>query len=148
MSDHRNSDRLLIPALGGLWAGLHNFAETLLRVVAGGLLISHGWPKIQSPFGLTEMIAGSGLPFASFFSLGVSAIEFFGGILLVLGLFTRLASLGALIVLLNTVYFHWVVFQEGFQGAEYSVLWATVAFFFLIRGGNAHSVDAKLARTF
>lgn len=148
MTDPRNSDRLLIPALGGIWSGLHTFAETLLRVVSGVLLFTHGWPKIQSPFGLTDMIAGVGLPAASLLSLGVTLIEFFGSILLVLGLFTRAAALGAMIVLLNTTYFHWVVFGEGFKGAEHSILWVAVSFFFVIRGGNAHSLDAKLPRTF
>lgn len=149
MSDRPStSGRLLIPSLGCVWANLHNLSETGLRVVAGGMLIIHGSSKIVDPFKLTDMIAGTGLPAAALLSLAVSMIEFFGGIMLVLGLFTRVAALGALVVLLNTTYFHWIVFGQGFKGAELSILWATVAFFFVIRGGNAHSVDAKLPRTF
>ncbi len=53
-----------------------------------------------------------------------------------------------MIVLLVTVYFHWIVKAEGFGGAEKSLIWAAVLFYFVIRGGNAHSVDAKLGREF
>lgn len=148
MSDRSQSGRLLIPALGCVWANLHTVSETILRVVTGGMLVIHGAPKIVDPFRLTDLIAGTGLPAPALFSLGVAMIEFFGGIMLVLGLFTRVAALGAFVVLLNTTYFHWVVFGEGFKGAEHSIIWAAVAFFFIIRGGNAHSVDAKLPRTF
>lgn len=141
------SDRLWFPALGQVYSGLHDLAETLLRVIAGGLLVAHGWPKIQAPLGLTEMIAAQGIPLAGLLSVLVSLIEFFGGLLLLLGLFTRPAALAATVVLLTTVWFHWVAFQQGFQGAEFSILWAAVAVYFVIRGGNAQSLDARLART-
>ena len=46
----RNSDRrLIIPALGGLYASLGEGAETLLRVVAGLALVTHGAGKIGDP---------------------------------------------------------------------------------------------------
>ena len=51
-------------------------------------------------------------------------------------------------ILLVTVYFHWIQLGQGYGGAEKSILWAAIMFFFVIRGGNAHSVDAKLGRAF
>ncbi|HEY6630493.1 MAG TPA: DoxX family protein, partial [Rhizobiaceae bacterium] len=38
--------RLIIPALGGVYASLREGGETLLRVVAGLALVTHGWGKI------------------------------------------------------------------------------------------------------
>lgn len=140
--------RLIIPALDGVYRALHDSAETLLRVVAGGFLFTHGLGKIGDPFGAAGMVEGLGFYPGDLWSLLLSCTEFFGGVLIAIGLLTRPASLAAMIVLLVTVWFHWVVMDEGFAGAEKSLLWATIFFFFVIRGGNRHSVDARLGREF
>ncbi|HLS59312.1 MAG TPA: DoxX family protein [Paracoccaceae bacterium] len=148
MSDTTSSERprLLIPGLGGLYASLYEIAETIMRVVAGAALVTHGYSKILNPFGASGMVEGIGLfpgP-AGFWSFALSVTEFFGGICIALGLLTRFWSLGAFIVLLVTVYFHWVLQGEGWGGAEKSVIWASVMFFFMIRGANRHSLDARI----
>ncbi|WLR92686.1 DoxX family protein [Shinella zoogloeoides] len=140
--------RLIIPALGGLYAALHDSAETILRVAAGLLLVTHGYGKILNPFGASGMVESLGFYPGVFWSPLLSATEFFGGILIAIGLFTRPAAFAAMIVLAVTVYFHGVVQGEGLMGAEKSILWALIMFFFVIRGGNSHSVDAKLGRQF
>lgn len=137
-----------IPALRPIYSGLHTFAETLLRVVCGGILAFHGWPKITNPFGASGMVEGLGFYPGAFWSPLLSVSEFAAGILLVIGLFTRPAAFVATIILLVTVYAHWVAFGQGFAGAEKSILWAAITFFFMIRGANAHSVDARLGRQF
>jgi putative oxidoreductase len=53
-----------------------------------------------------------------------------------------------MIVLTVTIYFHGIVQAEGLMGAEKSILWALIMFYFVIRGANSHSVDAKLGRQF
>jgi putative oxidoreductase len=78
----------------------------------------------------------------------LAATEFFGGILVAIGLLTRPAAVAATIVLLVTVWFHWVVQGEGYSGAEKSILWAAIFFFFAIRGANRQSVDARIGRQF
>ena len=83
-----------------------------------------------------------------FWSPLLSFTEFFAGIFLAIGLLTRPASFAAMFILLVTVYFHWIQLGQGYGGAEKSILWAAIMFFFVIRGGNAHSVDAKLGRAF
>jgi putative oxidoreductase len=138
--------RLIIPALGGLYAALHDSAETILRVAAGLLLVTHGYGKILNPFGASGMVESLGFYPGVFWSPLLSATEF--GILIAIGLFTRPAAFAAMIVLAVTVYFHGVVQGEGLMGAEKSILWALIMFFFVIRGGNSHSVDAKLGRQF
>ena len=145
----RNSqNRLIVPALGGVYASLREGAETLLRVVAGLALVTHGWGKITNPFGAAGMVEGLGFYPGEFWSLMLAVTEFFGGILIAIGLLTRPASIAAMFVLLVTVYFHWIVRSEGYAGAEKSILWAAIFFYFAIRGGNRHSVDARLGREF
>jgi putative oxidoreductase len=143
-----NRPRLIIPALGGLYATLHESAETILRVAAGALLVTHGYGKILNPFGASGMVESLGFYPGAFWSPLLSATEFFGGILIAIGLFTRPAAFAAMIVLAVTVYFHGIVQGEGLMGAEKSILLALIMFFFVIRGANSHSVDAKLGRQF
>ena len=140
--------RLVIPALGGIYASLREGAETLLRVVAGLALVTHGAGKIGDPFGAAGMVESLGFYPGAFWSLMLALTEFFGGILIAIGLLTRPASLAATFVLLVTVYFHWFVQGQGYSGAEKSILWAAIFFFFAIRGGNRHSVDARLGKEF
>lgn len=143
-----NGARLIVPPLSRLYAGLHDFAETLLRVVAGVALVTHGLGKIGDPFGAAGMVESLGFYPGAFWSLLLSLTEFVGGILITIGLLTRPASFAAMFVLLVTVWFHWITMGQGYQGAEKSILWAAVFFFFVIRGGNRHSVDARLGRAF
>lgn len=140
--------RLIIPPLGRLYSGLHESAETVLRVVAGLALVTHGAGKIVDPFGAAGMVEGLGFHPGAFWSLMLSVTEFFGGFLIALGLLTRPASFAAMIVLLVTVWFHWITLGQGYAGAELSIIWAAIFFYFTIRGGNAHSVDARIGREF
>lgn len=140
--------RLILPFLRPVWTALNPIAETLLRVLAGGILINHGWPKIQNPTGMAGWLDSMGFAPGWFWSTGVAATEFFGGILLVLGLLTRPAAFAALIVLLVVARVHWVDMGEGFSGAEFPLLWAAVMVFFVARGGGPLSVDRAIGKQF
>ncbi|MGO4451027.1 DoxX family protein [Phyllobacterium sp. TAF24] len=148
MNANGNNRPLIIPALGGIYTALAQFSETLLRVIAGGALVLHGSGKIANPFGAIEMVEGLGFYPGVFWSPLLAATEFFGGILLVLGLLTRPAAFATTIVLLVTVYFHWVAKGQGWDGSEKSILWAAILFFFVIRGASNYSVDAKIGKEF
>lgn len=139
---------LLIPPLGRVYATLHEGVETLLRVVAGLALVAHGAPKIINPFGAAETVEKLGFYPGVFWSPLLSATEFFGGIFIALGFLTRPAAVAATIVLLVTVWFHWITLGQGYSGAEKSILWAAIFIFFAVRGANRHSVDARLGREF
>lgn len=145
-SPQRN--RLILPFLAPVYSSLHDLAFTLLRVVAGGTLITHGAGKIIDPFGTVGMVESLGFYPGMFWSPLLAATEFFGGILIVLGLFTRAAAFAAMVVLLVTVWFHWVTLGQGYEGAEKSIIWAAIFAFLAVRGGGAHSVDARLTKTF
>ncbi|MER8742386.1 DoxX family protein [Mesorhizobium sp. M1004] len=140
--------KLIVPVFGRLYSSLHDGAETLLRVVAGGFLTIHGSQKITNPFGAAEMVEGLGFYPGAFWSLLLSCTEFFGGILIAIGLLTRPAAFAGMIVLLVTVWFHWITVGQGFSGAEKSLLWAAILLFFVICGGNRQSVDARIGKAF
>ena len=140
--------RLIVPSLGTVYSALGESAETILRVAAGLLLVTHGYGKILNPFGASGMVEGLGFYPGVFWSPLLAATEFFGGILVAIGLFTRPAAFAAMIVLAVTVYFHGIVQGEGLMGAEKSILWTLIMFYFVVRGANSQSLDAKLGRQF
>jgi len=147
------SPRLYVPALGGIYEKLMPFALPILRIGLGLILIPHGAQKFFGWFG------GMGYEkfVALFNTLGykpgilwltlVALTEFVGGILLVLGLFTRLAALALVIFMIVAVHF---TSGKGFfwttGGLEYSLLILFVGLVFLIRGGGDYSLDKKLGR--
>jgi putative oxidoreductase len=147
------SPRLYIPALGGIYEKLMPFALPILRVGLGLILIPHGAQKFFGWFG------GMGYEkfVALFNTLGykpgilwltlVALTEFVGGILLVLGLFTRFAALAVVTFMIVAVHF---TSAKGFfwlqQGLEYSLLILFVGLVFLIRGGGDYSLDKRLGR--
>jgi len=149
--------RRLIPALGPLYDGLAPYADLLTRAVVGLFLVPHGAQKLFGMFG-GYGIAGTGQFFATklgmepgwLFALAAGLVEFVGGILLALGLFTRPAAAAAFVLLLVATFkVHWAAgFFNTAGGYEYALLWALVVLGFVIRGGGPLSLDAKLGREF
>jgi putative oxidoreductase len=71
---------------------LKPLALLLLRVGLGVIFISHGYPKLFTELQrTTEVFTKMGFPFCFAYIAGV--LEFFGGILLIVGLFTRISGL-------------------------------------------------------
>jgi putative oxidoreductase len=63
----------------------------LLRLGIGVIFISHGYPKLIHPNAMRGMFVQHGLP--PYFAEISAVLEVFGGGLLILGLFTRIAAL-------------------------------------------------------
>ena len=78
----------------GKLSGLHGLAPLILRLVLGVIFIAHGYPKLFG--GGMEKFVGTvttkvGMP--PFMAYVAALSEFGGGVLLLLGLFTRWAAL-------------------------------------------------------
>jgi putative oxidoreductase len=125
-----------------------DLALLILRVGSGLIFIPHGYPKMTGGGGdekgghahLTQSLAQMGLPFPYAFAALVGAIEFFGGLLLILGLQTRWAALALAFVMLVAT--GRVLVQRGFVGNAdfpFSLLVATLALALL--GGGAVSLE-------
>lgn len=70
---------------------LDDFAKLLLRIALGVLILMHGWAKIRNGIGGVEgLLVMKGLP--SFLAWGVYFGEVLAPVLLVVGLYTRLAA--------------------------------------------------------
>ena len=148
--------RLFIPALGGLYSGFSDLVHVVLRVALGGILIPHGMQKLFGSFGGLGLEKNAalfdkiGYAPGMFWGTLVGCTELIGGILLVIGLFTRPAAAAVVIFMINGVYF--TAKTGGFfwtaRGSEFPILILVVALFILIRGSGAWSVDRKIGREF
>lgn len=126
----------------GLSATLTSFAPTMqaiLRIGAGLLFMQHGAQKL---FGL---LGGSQVD--SFISLmGLAGVlEFFGGLLIVLGLFTRPTAI-ILTLEMIVAYFYAHQPQGGFpiqNGGELALLYALVFAFLATIGPGKASLDGQ-----
>lgn len=138
--------RLLFPRLAGLYGAFSCVSVPLMRVLAGLIMMTHGWPKIQEPMKMAGMVEGMGFVPGAVWSPALAITEFFGGLLLAAGFLTRLAATGLLMVLLVTSWYHGILKSEGLRGAELSILWASIMFFFVAHGAGRFSIDAVLKR--
>ncbi len=115
---------------------LQPLALLLMRLVLGAIMIAHGYHKVFGGFHHhMEMVGSLGLPrWLAYFSAGT---EFFGGIAIVLGLFTRFFSLAFMIEMGVAI---WKVhFKSGLMGAngfEFPLTLAALAFALLCYGGG------------
>ena len=147
------TSRLYVPALGGIYNAVGEYAEPILRIALGGVLIPHGCQKLFGLFGGMGFTANAalfeklGYAPGIFWGTLVGCTELIGGILLVLGLFTRFAAAAVLIFMIMAVHFS---SAKGFfwtaGGMEYPILIGICALFFLIRGGGRCSVDHMIGR--
>jgi putative oxidoreductase len=149
------STRLVFPALGGLYRALSGLAYPLIRVVAGLFLMPHGARKIfgwfgGSPEGTAALFSKLGIEPALPLVYLSGGIEFFGGLLLVLGLWTRPAALAVIIVL--GVAIERVHLAHGFfifnSGYEHALLWLLIVLAILMMGGGRLSLDAARGKEF
>ncbi|WP_262690715.1 DoxX family protein [Kordiimonas aestuarii] len=141
-----------LPTLEGILGDYNEVGTTLARVAAGLFLMPHGAQKLFGLFGgygleATGQFFANQLGFSNGYlaAMGAGSVEFFAGLALTLGLFTRSAAIAITVMLLVASQFH---IANGFfwtdNGWEYPILWAVVAFSFALRGGGHYSVDRIL----
>lgn len=118
--------------------------ELVFRLVLGVWILTHGWDKI-STFSEKVNFFPDPLGIGSTLSLGLATFaEFFCGILLIFGCFTRFAAFNLLMTMLVAgVIFH---AADPFSKKELALLYAAGFFYFLMAGGNRFSVDQWFRR--
>jgi putative oxidoreductase len=136
----------------------NDVALTSLRVVLGVVFFAHGAQKMLGWFGgfgfhaTIGWFAQLGMPAPM--TLLIMCTEFFGGLGLIVGLLTRIASLGVaglmigavfMVHLQNGFFMNWTGTQKG-EGIEFHLLALAMAATLLLRGAGAFSLDRALAK--
>jgi putative oxidoreductase len=117
-------------------------ALAVLRIVTGYLLIPHGTAKL---FGTPHQAMFDGLQLFSLMGMA-GVLEVFGGLLIVIGLFTRPVAF-VLCGFMAVAYFMAHASQGNvllpmLNQGELAVLWCFVFLYFVFSGAGAWSVDA------
>jgi putative oxidoreductase len=137
---------------------LVSYAQTpfllFVRLYWGWQLVESGWGKLHNLDKVTEFFTSLGLPMPGATAMFISSLEFFGGILLALGLFSRVISL-MLTVNLITAYITadrealFSIFSDPdkfMAAAPFTFLFASLLV--LIFGPGKIAVDTLLGRWF
>ena len=123
------------------WAG-----PLIMRIVVGYTFMLAGWGKLNNLPLMIENFAGWGIPFPTVLTPFVSAVECFGGAMLILGLFTRIpAAMLAVVMVVAIISAKWSDVDSlqtllGFEEATYfaGFMWLAIA------GPGAASLDRLL----
>lgn len=115
------------------------FSDLPLRLMIAAIFIFHGYGKINGIEGTAGFFASVGLepslPLAYLAAYG----EFLGGVLIGLGLFTRLAALNCMVIIgVAIASVHW---GQGYKGMEFQLLILVSSLQLLISGAGSISLD-------
>jgi putative oxidoreductase len=121
---------------------LQPLALLVLRLVLGAIMIGHGYGKVFGGISnLMHMVGSLGL--RSWLAFPLAATEFFGGILVILGLFTRIVSFAVVVDMSVAI---WKVhFKNGFMGHggyEFPLALAAIAFALIFLGAGPMAFDS------
>jgi putative oxidoreductase len=113
-----------------------------LRLGLGAVFMAHGWAKLNGPLGTPEgfNIDSWGWPYPLVWAWIVVLVETFGGLLLIVGLFTRISA--ALIACVMVVAIWQVKLARGFIGGfelDFTLLMMALAL--VIAGAGRLSID-------
>lgn len=139
---------LLTRTNASLWSPL------ALRLVVGGVMFAHGAQKLFGWFGgggftaTAEGFAKMGMQPGALWGGLAAAGEFGGGLLLIIGLFTRFAALNtAIIMAVAIIKVHSSAFFLSDGGMEFALTLFAASLVLLETGGGALSCDSKINGT-
>ena len=123
------------------WAG-----PLIMRLIVGYVFMLSGWGKLNNLPQMIQNFTEWGIPFPKILTPFVSGVECFGGVMLMLGLFTRIpAAMLAVVMVVAIKSAKWESVDSleallGFEEATYfaAFMWLAIA------GPGAASVDRLL----
>lgn len=119
---------------------------SILRIVTGIVYAGHGYSKFQGLDRTAGFFGGQGIPMPDLMAVVVASVEGVGGVVLVLGLFTRIISAFQAFVMLVAillVHFDNGMFGEG--GYQWALLLLAASACLMLEGGGKGSLDNTLS---
>jgi putative oxidoreductase len=123
--------------------GLQSWGLAVLRVTVGIVFLVHGYQKLFTFgfHGVAGMFGHMGIPLPAFFAVVVTLVEFVGGLLLIVGVATRIAAAFIAIEMLGAILF--VHAKHGFfnpGGVEFPLTLLAASICLVMAGGGALSL--------
>jgi len=121
---------------------LQPLALLVLRLVIGAIMIAHGYSKVFGGFSnVRDMVHHLGFP--GWMAYLLAGTEFFGGILIIAGLFTRCVAVAMLIDMSVAIWkIHWPKGLKGPGGYEFPLSLAAIAFTLIFFGAGPIALDS------
>jgi len=144
-----DAKRLYFPGLAGFYTWATPLSYALMRVCLGLILVPHGAGKLfgaDIPHTAQNFVKlGWPVPVALAWLVGI--IEFFGGLMLAAGLFTRIVA-AAIAIEMAVISFVvlWPNWGWAHHGMEYAFMMGVFAFAMALRGGGPYSLDRMLGK--
>jgi len=143
--DANNEPKLVLPFLKPLYDVLVPLAWPLVRCTVGINLAVHGWAKLLRAI---EIFGGAPPePDSVPWLIWLVITEFFAGIAVTLGLFTRVFAPLAALELFHLAFHFRDHYSWRTDGFEYLLAWGLVLVAVGLRGGGPYSLDRKIGWT-
>ncbi len=148
MDDAIEANRLVVPGLAALYQRFSPLSYPLMRLIAGAILIPHGYGKLFGSFAplvANNILAKLGFPVPIAWAYWLGILELLGGAMLAIGLLTRPVAL-LLVIEFIVITFFWN-FRFGFSftaqggGFEYPLVLLILYVAIFFRGGGRYSAD-------
>jgi putative oxidoreductase len=141
------ADRPYFPGLRALYERLAPVSTVIIRLGLGGTLFTHGYGKLVEGKLPVETMTKLGLPMPYGVALFIACLEFFGPILLALGLLTRLVAF-MIFVEMMVISFAvlYPVYSWGDKGYEFTLMMALFALGLAMNGGGRYALDRMLKK--
>lgn len=125
---------------------INPLALLLLRLVLGTIMIAHGWMKVHHGMAHhVQFVHSLGMP--GWLAYASAGAEFGGGILLIPGLLTRLASLfiavNMLVAIFKVLLPNGLLGHPGKPGYDFPLALLGIALSLFLMGAGSLSIDAR-----
>lgn len=117
----------------------HSLALLVLRLSLGIIFVHQGWMHLENIHGTIAFFGKIGL--VPFFAYAVGIIELVGGALAILGLWTRLAALGFVVIMIGVLFT--VPGRGGYlNGHDYEFALAGASLALALLGSGFYSISS------
>ena len=142
---------LFVPAVAPLYETLAPFGYPLMRIALGLILLPHGYGKLflHDAVPTARHFAHWGWAYPLAWAYFIGALEFFGGLMLAFGLFTRVVA-AAFVIEMAVISFALLYpkWDWGHHGMEYTLFMGLIALGIFLGGGGRYSLDRLIGREF
>jgi len=123
-------------------------AYLFVRLMTGIILTFHGYQKVFviGLSGVAEFFSKIQVPLPQLTGPFTGLLELGGGVLLILGLFTRLLGFLFTCEFIVATYFAWVRIGKGYSGTELEFMLLFASFLLATHGAGKYSLDFQMKR--
>jgi putative oxidoreductase len=135
--------QLVLPWLASFYERVIPLSWLIVRLAVGFTLMMHGWGKVTR---MPGWIGAHDWDNVWYYAI-LLAIEFIGGISIMLGFWTRFwAPAAAIELLVITIIYVPNGYSWTARGFEYTLMWGLLCFAIALRGGGPYSLDRRIGK--